>query len=297
MHSNYSYWVVRYVPDTVRGEFVNVAVIVGKDNGDWAIQVAPDLRRASRLGGDAQILREWLNRLARSIRDYEAPPLDLFSSIDSPTVSSKWLKSVTARLNNAVRISEPIPLEAISAARGASFLFDHLVVTTRHVSRARTRLQLVNKLESVYRENLVLNNQRILRRPQASIGKQTGRFDFAVADGKIKQLSHVWAFDLKNVDNLSQEINAWNFVVGRLRDEGAQINSSSNAGSKMEVAPDVPISLVYQAPQGFGSRITNEHRDVFEAAMEAWQLLELDTIPSSQIDSVADLANIVTSIH
>ena len=73
MNGAYLYWLVRDVPDVVRGEQVNVAVIVGQDGGDWAIRVAPDLRRG--------MPRRW-RRSHRHLR--------LMPSLRASSVSVMW---------------------------------------------------------------------------------------------------------------------------------------------------------------------------------------------------------------
>ncbi|WP_341933446.1 DUF3037 domain-containing protein [Microbacterium sp. LWO14-1.2] len=282
MNEPYLYWLVRYVPDVARGERVNVAVIVGRDGGDWAIRSAPNLRRASRIGGDAQAIRPWLESLERSVRDYEHPPLALFASLEPQTVSRAWLSLLSHRFNNTLQLSSPAPVEAVSAEDAAGFLYSVLVATPDISPRSKTRTRLVQHLSDLYLRTSSLElGESLLRRPRALVGKQRGRFDFAVVDDHVDQLSHAFAFDVKDTDSLEQELQSWNFVVTRLRDSGAIVA----AGQEERTAEsDVPVSVVFQEPPRSADSRT---WDVFDAALEAWRTLGVDAVPGSEMDRIA----------
>lgn len=282
MNEPYLYWLVRYVPDVARGERVNIAVIVGRDGGDWAIRSAPNLRRASRLGGDAQAVRPWLESLERSVRDYEQPPLALFASRGREVVSRGWLSLLSHRFNNILQLSRPAPVEAVSAEDAASFLYSVLVATPDSAPRSKTRTRLVQHLGDLYlRTGSLELGESLLRRPRALVGKQRGRFDFAVIDDHVDQLSHAFAFDVKDTDSLEQELQSWNFVVTRLRDSGAVVSSGAETRS---AEPDVPVSVAFQEPPVNADPRT---RDVFDAALEAWRSLDVSAVPGSEMDKIA----------
>lgn len=282
MNTAYLYWLVRYVPDVARGEQVNVAVVVGQDGGDWAVRVAPDLRRASRLGGDARALRPWLDRLERSIHDFEHPPLELFVGADDVRVSRAWLELLSHRFNNVLQVSSAAPVEASSAREGADFLHSVLVATPVPAPRSRTRARMVHDLGELYARTASLAVESLLRRPRALAGRQRGRFDFAVVDDGVDQLSHAFAFDVRQTETLEQELQSWNFIVSRLRQDGASITSPTLA-LPLDAQPDVQIAVAYQEPT------TNDDRrsDIFEAALEAWASLGVRAVPSTQLDSIA----------
>lgn len=281
MEPTYQYWLVRYVPDVARGERVNVAVVVGADGGDWAIQVAPDLRRASRLGGDASVLRPWLGRLEQIFEDYQRPPFDLFVSPEANEVSSSWLELLSHRYNNVLQVSDAAPVEAKSADEAADFLFRILVATPSPVRRSQTRQRLLRDLTALYEHTASLElGHSLLRSPRIRAGKQRGRFDFAVVDGRVDQLSQAFAFDVRDMDTLERELQSWNFVAGRVRQDGAAILLEAEPRL---VSRDVQIAVAYQEP------VTSEarRRDVFEAALEAWGSIGVRAVPSSQLDVIA----------
>lgn len=290
MTAAFLYWLVRYVPDVARGERVNVAVIVGRDGGDWAIRVAPDLRRASRLGGDAAVLRPWLDRLERSIHDHERRPLGPLAGTDDAQVSRAWLELLSHRFNNALQLSSAAPVEATSAREAVNFLFPALVATPTPAHRSRTRARLVNDMAELFVRTASFEvGSSLIRRAPARIGRQQGRFDFAVVDRGVGQLSQAFAFDVRDAEALEQELQSWNFIVSRLREDGAQIGSGAVS---LAAAPDVPISVAYEEP---AERADERHHDVFAAALEAWDALDVRVVPSSQLDVIAREARSLVS--
>lgn len=281
----YRYWIVRYVPDAARGEFVNVGIVVGRDGGDWALRRANSLRRASRLGGNASTLEPWLTRLGRVIADHQSPPL--FGSLVERPLSSAWMSHLGGRLNNAVQLSDATPIEAESAEEAASFLYPFLIAEVAVRPGVRTRSRLVRDLRDHYLFDANLTyGQGLVYRPRASVGRQRGRFDFAVIGDRVSQLSQVWSFDVKDTDNLEQEIQSWSFLVERLRHDGGQIATKSEGQLQVDqIAPVVPISVVYQAPREGSSA---ERSDVYLAAREAWNFLGVTAVPSYELNRVAE---------
>lgn len=282
MNAPYQYWLVRYVPDVARGERVNVAVIAGRDGGDWAIRVVQDLKRASRLGGEAGALRPWLESLESTVSHYQNPPLSLFGGDRVERLSTAWVELLSHRFNNVLQISEAAPVLADSARAAADFLFPILVAAPKTTKRSRTRTRLVSNMNEFYLSTGEFETGRnLLRRPFATIGRQRGRFDFAVLSGDVGQLSQAFAFDVRDSDLLEQEIHSWNYIVSKLRNDGGVLtNGQSSAPS---VPADVPISVVYQEPNSLDSR----HQDMFAAALEAWTDLEVRAVPSAELDQVA----------
>lgn len=274
---------IRYVPDVARGEQVNVAVIAGRDGGDWAIGVVPDLRRASRLGGDASALRPWLDRLDATIREYQAPPLELFDSVEQRQLNSAWVGLISHRFNNTLQVSDPVPVVARSAQSAVDFLFPVLIAAPATIKRSRTRTRLLGDMNDFYLRTADLEaGTSLLRRPLASIGRQRGRFDFAVVNDAVGQLSQVFAFDVRDTDALEQELHSWNYIVTRLRQDSGEVRGSSLV--PIRVPSTVPISVVYQTPD---EARDNRRDDVFFAAMEAWAELDVRAVPSEQLDQVA----------
>lgn len=287
MRDIYTYWLVRYVPDVARGEQVNVAVVVGRDGGDWAIRSASDLRRASRLGGDASVLRPWLSRLESAFSHYQRPVLNIFSSSATEDISSSWVNRLSHRFNNILQVSDAAPVDAMSAQSAVDFLFPILVANPEKISRSRTRSRLVGDMGEFYLQTAHLQpGKNLIRRPLATIGRQRGRFDFAVVNSRVGQLSQAFAFDVRDLDALEQELHSWNFIVSRLRDAGGAVGEGTTA--PFAVSSEVPISVVYQAAES--GRLESRRQDLLESALEAWTMLAVRPVPSEQLDLVAQEA-------
>jgi hypothetical protein len=79
---------------------------------------------------------------------------------------------------------------------------------------------------------------------------------------------------------LERELQSWNFIVSRLRDEGASI---SQGGRSLAAAGDVAVAVAFQEPTRREARVD----DVFEAALEAWAGLGVSAVPSTQLDTIA----------
>jgi hypothetical protein len=281
----YTYWLLRYVPDTLRGEMVNIGVLVGRDGGDWALRRVSSFRRAGRLGGDASRVRPWLEWLEHQIDAYQQPTLDTFAAESIEALSAARIHRLQTRLNNSIQISEPTSVQGESASATADFLYQFLVSEAAIPTRSTTRRKLVSQLREQYEQVALEDIGRSLEtRPQANVGLQRGRFDFAVVNEEVTQLSQVWSFDLADTEKLEQDIHAWSFLVTRLRDSGGSLGPRSGLKGR-RIGSGVPISAVYQTPTG--RRQHQEQIDVFSAAQEAWTRLDVNLVPSAELDRVA----------
>ena len=291
----YNYWLLRYVPDTLRGERINLGVLVGRDGGDWALRRVRSFARANRLGGDAARVAPWLDWLAREIEDYQAPPLLAepaegygqnwsLAGSDAEAFSSARVRRLQSRLNNSIQISDPTAVEGESAQSTAAFLFNFLVSEMSISPRSTTRRRLVAELRQQYEAVALVDVGRTLEtRPIANVGLQRGRFDFAVVNDEVNQLSQVWSFDLSDTEKLEQDIHAWSYLVTRIRDDGGNLGRRNGLHGR-RIGSDVPITAVYQTPAHYKK---NAQMDVFHAAREAWSDLNVNLVPSEELDRVA----------
>lgn len=108
------WWLLRWVPEPARGEFVNIGVIVHLGD-ELGYRVTNDLSRARALGGEpASILAtvEWL-----------------ISHALSSSSRLEFLEEQRRERRNLLQLSEPLPASwtGKSAHELAGFLFDRLV--------------------------------------------------------------------------------------------------------------------------------------------------------------------------
>jgi len=251
--THYNYWIVRYVPDPVRGEFVNLGILVGRDGFDWHFKAVSSLRRANRLGGDPTIAGYWLRELARmtaSLNNAQrADPEPILAAVaDSGDISAAIVSRLAGRLNNAVQISPPYPIVAKSAADGVDMLFDHLVADPQVQTRSVYGTRVSSYFAQEFRRSLPDGARAIVQpKPHVIVGSAPRTASFAVTDSRVEQITNAWSFNLSDVDLVSTQIQAWAGHMGRLRRRGGTLEAK---GQPTLVIPnDVQLRVVYEEPQ------------------------------------------------
>ncbi|GAA0426496.1 DUF3037 domain-containing protein [Leifsonia naganoensis] len=258
---DYLYWVVRYVPNLVRGEFVNIGVVCGRDSGDWAVQFDTQFVRVTGdLGPDLRELRSWTRWFERRIQPVSPRLIESERPVDSA-----WIESLRGRQASSIQFSVPSAVDAATAAEAIQLLFPHLVErepirrrsgVTRRTMRADVRDTLRHEFGMVVDRDLFMS-------PRVSIGRQRGLFDLA-STRQATSLTNVWAFNVATLDTLQRDIQSWNFIVSRLRDEGARL--SLGRRGEFEVGRDVSVQAIIDPPETpIGLR-----GDIYGAALEEW---------------------------
>lgn len=279
---NYEYWVVRFVPNVARGEFTNIGIICGADGADWHVSI--DTRFVRNRGAYSSDLRElsgWTRWFRRIVADHGQ------SSIDGVRVSRGWIEHLRARQANSIQLSEPLPIVADSARAGVELLFPHLVerpaIRTRQgISRSKLRIDVRDTL--VYEAGFSIG-RNLFTQPPAAVGKQHGSFDLLRGETRHNPvtLTNVWAFNVKTLDVLERDVQAWNYFVSRFRDDGGQVGPEKHrrmlpADSHIEVVVDAPNVRLGER----GRRI-----EIFEAAQEAWALSDITVRTLDEFHHVA----------
>lgn len=267
----YNYWIVRYLPNVVRGEFVNIGLLVGSDSADWGFREVTHLRRASRLGGDPSIARYWLNELKRMVADSpegaeynEGTALWTPASHTSETISEATIQRLRGRLNNAVQISPSRTVMSDSAEGALDLLFDLLIEDPMVTRRAQFRSHISREIEeSFYRSVGTGSSARVSRSPSISVGKSAKKADLAIADDQVEQLTKAWSFNLTDVEKVETEIQAWAYFMEHIQDHGGMMTTSD--GRKVSVPEDVNFRVIYESPTDI------QRRRHVEAALDIWQ--------------------------
>jgi hypothetical protein len=264
---SYHYWVVRFVPDVARGEFTNIGLVCGRDGADWWSQF--DLHGLRRRGGLSADLRElhpwvaWMQHRVRGVAELDDE--------DPNQVDGGWLNALRARQAGSVQISEPMPVDSPTARAGVELLFPLLVARggprrratqTRQSMRATVRDALLSDLDLQLQPGRTL-----LDRPRVSVGLQSGQFDLGLRPDDETQFANVWAFNIAALDDLERDIRSWNYIVGRLRQDGGELRAGRRRPSP--VPNDAPIDVIVDSPEAAS---TQRSRDIFAAANEAWNL-------------------------
>lgn len=276
----YDFWVIRYVPDAIRGEFVNVGVIAGSGE-DWAFERVSNLRRASRLGGSATSAEPFLRRIEVAIDEKLSAVESLIPSPTGP-LDRGAVEDLRVRMNNVVQLSSPRPVLAESAQDAARMAFQLMVVDTDYDVRHRSRTKVVNRLRKAFDGHPDLSS-RVERFSKVAVGSQETGIDFAVTDGRVRQMSQVWAFDVKNLNSLQTQIQAWNYLLGLLRAEGAVLRPKGRQDGA-RVPSNVEINAVHTEPASAAAEAQ------LEIAQDGWRRLGVTIVPSSRSDAVVEEA-------
>lgn len=265
----YQYWIVRYVPDPIRGEFVNIALLVGQDGQDWAFRKVTSLQRATRLGGDPMIAGYWLRELQRLVnslsnrRDPSPEPLLAALADSGENISAAVVSRLAARLNNAVQISSPYPIVAESAQAGISMLFDHLVEDPQVQPRELFGTRVGTYVSEQFRRALPEGSHAVIRnRPHVLVGAVPRTANFAITDFKVEQITNTWSFNLSDVEKVSTEIQAWVAHMNRLRKKGGILESRGKP--PLTIPGDVQLRVVYEEPR------LEAARPALQIAKEVW---------------------------
>lgn len=278
---SYDYWVVRFVPDVARGEFANIGLICGRDGADWWSQFdLHGVRGRGLLNADLRELRPWVHWLEQRVRGVAELGDEAFDRLDGG-----WLNTLRARQAGSVQLSGPMPVDSLTARAGVELLFPllvargrlrHRTTRTRQSMRAEVREALVSDLD-------LQPGKTLLDRPRVSIGMQSGRFDLGLQPADHTQFANVWAFNVSTLDDVERDIGSWNYVVGRLRQDGGELRHGRREAA---VASDVAIDVIVDFP----------HRDspqrgyeILAAANEAWRLNDVNV--HSLEDYISDIEN------
>jgi hypothetical protein len=277
----YDYWVIRYVPDPIRGEFVNIGIIAGQGD-DWAFRRVGSLSRATRLGGTASQTGSFLRR----IEDAIAQRLDAVEALIPGTPSSLFgrgeIEDLRVRMNNVVQLSDAKPVLADSAQDAADLAFELMIVDLDTDVQHRSRTRIVHRLRDAFelRPELV---RHVAQFHVMAVGPQEAGIDFAVRDGVVHQLSQVWAFDVKDTRHLQTQIRAWNYLVGLLRVDGGTL-AKKDGSDGVRIPHQVEINAVFTAPA------TADGERQFDIARDGWRRLGVEAITSADSESIVDEA-------
>ena len=286
---DYIYWLLRYVPDSLRGEFINIGVVVGQREGDdWALRRIHDLGRANRLGGDARRSQNWLLRLQAMI-DPQAvahEPLFAYEVGAERHLDAGWMERARRQQRNNIQISEPRPVRAVSASEAADQLFAVLVETPKTREYPKGRGEAVRELRHALL--MRLPDANVQRGVRLNVGRQTARFDFAVGRQHISQLSHAVSFQVKNVDRVHQTLQASSYAVKRLRESGGQLdNPNRKRNNHFALPANIPVRVLYMPPQ------TPPQIEVWKGAIEAWQDLGIGAFEYGEEARIAEEAELL----
>ncbi|WP_136090306.1 DUF3037 domain-containing protein [Auritidibacter ignavus] len=288
---DYTAWVLRYVPDSIRGEFVNIGVLVGGYTNDWAIRYVSNFKYANRLGGQADALTPLLKGIEARVpprRTGSAPSGELAAPVtqtlphtDAPAseLTVPAVEEFRAHYRNILQLSEPLASNGTSARELASLLFNALVAEDEPQKRQRPKTLIREQYESAIKP--VLRQQprhlELASSVTASFEGRTRSFDFAVHDDQEAiQLTQAMNFQPGKKKALSDEIDAFAHRASLIRSEGATISTGSHK-TPMVFNKDAPLVVVHNDPS------TQEQVDLHRFAAKEWDRVGVDMISTSEL--------------
>lgn len=279
------YWTIRWVPDVIRGEYINIGVLVGDEaRPDWAIRHVSNFKRANMLGGEAGRAQSYLRALAHRVED-TLPPLGVFDHRPPPSYGE--IERIRLHQSNSIQLSPPRLVHADTANQALNIIYPLMVDEPEVQRRTSTRLRLVRDLGLRLERSLLTDEIPVERDLSAQAALQRNRFDFTVGTSGNAYLAHAWSFRTKQPDHVAETTGAWAWFVREFRREGAVVTSRS--GRRLELGPDTPLLVVHDEPS------SDEQFDVLRAARSSWEQLgarvhEADEMDAAVRDVVANLA-------
>ena len=287
----YKYSVVKFVPDPIRGEFVNVGIIAGSDDSsEWELRTVENTKRARGLDDKGLLRIVWntFDDLGRKIDRYsdaiEAGQLDEASS----EVSFDWLKRLSEESQNVVQFTSPSVIVSPSIEQALEILFDQFVVEPESRSmplftRKNSALAAVRK---AYRDVGLNGLYKVDEGATVKGTHHKERFDFVVANGRAVQLAQTWSFQNPNQEELSEQVKAWAWTVNDIRSNGGVAISREK---QIVVPKDVDIGVIYIPPVSGGSRTA------LDEALSAFGEIRVTPVEADYAQSVATRARQFTN--
>jgi hypothetical protein len=269
----YYYATVRFVPDPARGEYVNLGAIVGDDDSrEWAIRHISSLKRARALDERETLpaALEFFGRLEEQLPSEEGEPAHDEMSVER-------LTALSGEMQNVIQISAPAPLIADTAEAALDMIFEELVVDPASSRfRFEKKHRAVGAVRKAYRAHIPLS--AVKERVRLVSGSFHGNFDFAVHNGKAVQLVQCWSFQLPNQEALGEQVKAWAWVVGELRQRGGEVQVDAQ---QIAVADSLEVASVLIPPA------EGKPREAFVEACAAFRELDVSTQEPKDADSLA----------
>ena len=284
----YVYSVIHFVPDPVRGEFVNVGVIAGSDeSSEWDVRAIENLRRARSIDDKGLLPLVWgvIDDVGRQMDLYNDAVQSNFSVNEEydQELSEQWLRALAEESRNVIQFSSPSVILADTVDEALDTLFAEFIVEPesrqfafkkKHVALAAVRHAYRKaglKLQEHFEEGVNVSGQH-----------HNERFDFIVANGSAVQLAQTWSFQISNQKDLIEQVKAWAWTVKDVRKHGGEAATKTR---RLKVPRDIDIEVVYVPPSGDGPR------GALEEALAAFKEIDVKSRVSDQAEPVGHRAS------
>jgi hypothetical protein len=284
--ARYVYSLVRFVPDPVRGEFINVAAVIGsEETGEWDVRQVSNLRRARALDEHRTLpavtgVIEDLTGTVDAFLDASEAGEEI-STESEPT--EEWLRVLSDAYRHVVQLTPPAPLVAASADEAMNIVFDELVVDPEGRPLPYVRRNTASKrLRRAYLGTKQLHRGTdFFEHVALKSGEHEEQLDFAVVNGSVVQLAQAWSFAVPDQRELARRVRAWGWTLRHLKDVGGSVAVN---GRTLHADKDVDLEVIYVPPVSpFGD-------EAFRDASAVFSEIQAQARPVDEADEVAELA-------
>jgi hypothetical protein len=272
------------VPDTARGEFINVGVLVGSElSNEWAIRHFDNPLRARRLSEGRGLSSVWsyLDQVGDLIERHDEA-LSQLQFDNSAILTESWLQQEHQEHLNLVQLTSPTPLVADGIEQALEMAFDAFIVDPERRRQAFTRRRVRQYLREAFRNQELVVGEQLYERVIAKAGNQETAFDFAVGNGHLVQLSQTWSFQGQDPLDVVEQVKAWGWTVERLREDGGTVGVKT--GAFYDAPRDIDIEVVYAPP------LADEAKPRLEQALEIFERVHAGAHEIDGVDEVAEIA-------
>lgn len=278
------YSVVRYVPDPLREEQINVGVVaMTADGSTVAVRFERSLDRARSLGRSANLgflreLRTNLEALAARQSDRQlalaAPDRRgrlMITMEGKPRLDLGLLRDVSGSWANSVQFSEPRGSLEVDPDRLAEDIYRRLVAPSAEPRvRARDRrwivAQAVSSLETHIAVSHGLARESVIRRNRAIEGVvEQHTFELVLEREDVRHAAHAISFEVDDQADLSREVDAAAWLLEDTR----------------RARPNLPLALL---------AVGGSDSPAFGRARHICDQLTAHLVPVAQFDSWASAA-------
>jgi hypothetical protein len=245
----YCYSLIRFVPDPVRGEFVNVGAVVGsEESSEWAVRQVDNPLRARHLDerGTLPAVFAFIDRVGREIDAYEEIIERGGTGETDSALSEEWLTSLHRGHTNIVQLSEPLPVLAESLDEAVETIFAQLIVDPAKRPGGSTKHPALAAMRRAYNQAGLA--ARVVQGAVLEAEGHRERLDFGVANGRVVQITQAWSFQVADQDSLAKYVRAWGWAVKAAQDSGGRLRTADQ--TMLEVPRDVDVEVVYIPPNG-----------------------------------------------
>jgi hypothetical protein len=274
---SYFFSLLRFVPDTARGEFVNLGAIAGDSEVvDWDLRLISNMKRARAIDSEGH-LPAAMSFLAEL---QERLPVE---DDDETNFALEDLEVLAASMNNVIQLTRPEPIVASDAEEALDFLWRDLVLdpegnASHRFKNTRSAIGATNR---AYRDEQ-LPSDAVKRTVELAAGRFADRFDFAVHNGRAVQVVKCFSFQRPNQAELIKDVKSWGWLMHELREHGGTVKP--RIGEALEAHGDLSVGSVYVPP------VDGHSTDAFDQAKAIFDEVGVEARPYTDARPIAKIA-------